>query len=80
MSYEQMKRLIQHFKQSQELTVYERFIAGSTAGAISQSLIYPMEVLKTRLALRRTGEMDKGLINFAKEMYRKEGFICFYRG
>jgi solute carrier family 25 phosphate transporter 23/24/25/41 len=80
MAYEQMKRLIQRLKNSNELSIYERFIAGSTAGAISQSLIYPMEVLKTRLALRKTGEMNKGLIHFATEMYRREGLICFYRG
>jgi solute carrier family 25 phosphate transporter 23/24/25/41 len=55
-------------------------MAGSAAGAISQSLIYPMEVLKTRLALRNTGEMDRGLVHFAKELYRREGLACFYRG
>ncbi|KAI6175177.1 hypothetical protein M3Y99_01986700 [Aphelenchoides fujianensis] len=38
MAYEQMKRLIQRLKGSHELTIYERFMAGSAAGAISQSL------------------------------------------
>lgn len=40
----QMKRLIQRAKGSNELEVYERFAAGSSAGAISQTIIYPMEV------------------------------------
>ena len=31
-------------RDSQELLVRERFVAGSLAGAISQSAIYPMEV------------------------------------
>ena len=50
-----------------------------TAGAISQSVIYPMEVLKTRLALRRTGQMDHGILHFAHKMYLKEGLFCFYK-
>ncbi|KAI6173789.1 hypothetical protein M3Y98_01120200 [Aphelenchoides besseyi] len=80
MAYEQVKRLIQRFKGSNELSIYERFLAGSAAGAISQTLIYPLEVLKTRLALRRTGDMSKGFIHFAHEMYKNEGWICFYKG
>ncbi|VDM46495.1 unnamed protein product [Toxocara canis] len=80
MAYEQVKRLMQRFKDNQDLCVYERFAAGSSAGVISQTLIYPMEVLKTRLALRRTGQLDKGLLHFANKMYRKEGLLCFYKG
>uniref|UniRef100_A0A7E4VED8 EF-hand domain-containing protein n=1 Tax=Panagrellus redivivus TaxID=6233 RepID=A0A7E4VED8_PANRE len=80
MAYEQAKRVIQNMKHSNELTVGERFLAGSSAGAFSQTIIYPLEVLKTRLALRRTGQLDKGLIHFGIKMYRKEGFYCFYKG
>ncbi|VDO74223.1 unnamed protein product, partial [Heligmosomoides polygyrus] len=80
MAYEQCKRLIQKYKNGGDLTIVERFLAGSTAGAISQTLIYPMEVLKTRLALRKTGQLDNGLIHFAQKMWKKEGPICFYKG
>uniref|UniRef100_A0A0N4ZD20 Calcium-binding mitochondrial carrier protein SCaMC-3 n=1 Tax=Parastrongyloides trichosuri TaxID=131310 RepID=A0A0N4ZD20_PARTI len=80
MVYEQMKKWIQKMKGQDELTIYERFAAGSTAGAVSQTLIYPMEVLKTRLALRRTGQLDKGLIDFSIKMYKNEGFRAFYKG
>ena len=79
MAYEQMKRLIQRVKGNKELSVAERFAAGSSAGAISQTIIYPLEVLKTRLALRKTGQLDKGLIHFASKMYKQEGFLCFYK-
>ncbi|KAI6191344.1 hypothetical protein M3Y97_00218100 [Aphelenchoides bicaudatus] len=44
MSYEQMKRLIQRVNHSEELSIYERFLAGSAAGSISQSLIYPVRL------------------------------------
>ena len=79
MAYEQMKRLIQRVKGSQDLSLGERFMAGSTAGAISQTIIYPLEVLKTRLALRRTGQLNKGLVHFASKMYKSEGMMCFYK-
>jgi len=55
MAYEQGKRLIKG-NSNRELRIEERFIAGSIAGAFSQSVIYPLEVIKTRLALRKTGK------------------------
>lgn len=36
-----------------DLGIIERFMAGASAGVIAQTAIYPLEVLKTRLALRR---------------------------
>ncbi|CAD5229607.1 unnamed protein product [Bursaphelenchus okinawaensis] len=80
MAYEQMKRVIQRVRCKEELTILERFAAGASAGAIAQSIIYPLEVLKTRLALRKSGQMDKGLFSFAKHIYKYEGFSCFYKG
>lgn len=43
MAYEQAKRLIRS-SSSRELTIYERFVAGSFAGSFSQTIIYPLEV------------------------------------
>uniref|UniRef100_A0A4W5R1U2 Solute carrier family 25 member 25a n=1 Tax=Hucho hucho TaxID=62062 RepID=A0A4W5R1U2_9TELE len=61
MAYEQIKRLIGSDKKT--LGILERFVAGSMAGVIAQSTIYPMEVLKTRLALREgLGAFYKGFI------------------
>lgn len=78
MAYEQAKCLIRG-KSDRELGIYERFLAGSMAGGSSQTLIYPMEVLKTRLALRKTGQYS-GLWDAAKKIYYNEGLRCFYRG
>ncbi|XP_072756359.1 calcium-binding mitochondrial carrier protein SCaMC-2-A isoform X4 [Anoplolepis gracilipes] len=78
MAYEQVKRAIKTDEAS-ELKLYERFCAGSMAGGISQSAIYPLEVLKTRLALRKTGEFD-GMVDAAKKIYRQGGLKSFYRG
>lgn len=78
MAYEQAKRIIRQ-NQTRELTIYERFAAGSIAGGISQTVIYPLEVMKTRLALRKTGEY-RSIVDAATKMYAREGWRSFYRG
>ncbi|XP_069914851.1 mitochondrial carrier protein SCaMC-3L isoform X1 [Oryctolagus cuniculus] len=57
----------------------ERLLAGSLAVAISQTLINPMEVLKTRLTLRRTGQYQ-GLLDCARQILEREGTRALYRG
>ncbi|CAN9512725.1 unnamed protein product [Ophioblennius macclurei] len=77
MAYEQIKRLIGSDQET--LCILERFMAGSLAGVIAQSTIYPMEVLKTRLALRTTGQYA-GISDCAKQIFRREGLGAFYKG
>ncbi|TRY96763.1 hypothetical protein DNTS_014489 [Danionella cerebrum] len=77
MAYEQIKRLMGTSQET--LGITERFVAGSLAGVIAQSTIYPMEVLKTRLALRKTGQY-KGISDCAKQILKTEGMSAFYRG
>ncbi|OBS74692.1 hypothetical protein A6R68_14770 [Neotoma lepida] len=57
----------------------ERLLAGSLAVAISQTLINPMEVLKTRLTLRFTGQY-KGLLDCAWQILEQDGTRALYRG
>lgn len=78
MAYEQAKRIIRN-NSTRDLSIYERFVAGSVAGGVSQTIIYPLEVLKTRLALRKTGQYY-GIVDAAKKIYRREGLKSFYRG
>jgi len=77
-AYDSLKRLVRG-DVDRELALYERFLAGSLAGGISQTAIYPLEVMKTRLALRRTGEYT-GMADCAKKLFRSEGLRVFYRG
>ncbi|TWW66816.1 Calcium-binding mitochondrial carrier protein SCaMC-2 [Takifugu flavidus] len=87
MAYEQIKLLIGSNQET--LGIGERLVAGSLAGAIAQSSIYPMEVsvqapqlvqvLKTRLALGKTGQYT-GMVNCAKHIFLKEGMAAFYKG
>ncbi|XP_055934324.1 calcium-binding mitochondrial carrier protein SCaMC-2-like [Argiope bruennichi] len=77
-AYEQLKSLIRG-DTDRELQIYERFLAGSIAGGIAQSSIYPLEVLKTRLALRKTGQY-KSAWDAVCKIYRTEGLRSFYKG
>ncbi|KAK7583790.1 hypothetical protein V9T40_004753 [Parthenolecanium corni] len=78
MAYEQAKQLIRG-SNTRELTIYERFVAGSFAGSFSQTIIYPLETLKTCLSLRRTGEYE-GITDAAYKIWKQEGIRSFYRG
>lgn len=77
-AYEKVKRLIRG-DEKRQMSIYERFLAGACAGGVSQTTIYPMEVLKTRLALRTTGQYA-GILDAAKKIYLHEGVKSFYRG
>ncbi|KAF3845680.1 hypothetical protein F7725_002758 [Dissostichus mawsoni] len=79
MAYEQIKWMIRGRKEGGVLRVHERFIAGSLAGATAQTIIYPLEVLKTRLTLRKTGQYS-GMADCARQILTKEGVRAFYRG
>jgi len=77
-AYDEMKK---HIKgtDNRDLSIHERLMAGSFAGALSQTVIYPLEVMKTRLALRKTGEF-KSIFDCAKTIFRAEGLKVFYKG
>ncbi|XP_034044962.1 calcium-binding mitochondrial carrier protein SCaMC-3-like [Thalassophryne amazonica] len=78
-AYEQIKHVMRSSNESRNLRLHERFIAGSLAGATAQTAVYPMEVLKTRLTLRKTGQFS-GIIDCAKQMLQREGIAAFYKG
>ena len=106
----QIKRLVGSDQET--LRIHERLVAGSLAGAIAQSSIYPMEVramlvlgravrvevrvrsglgshfrrfrwalqvLKTRMALRKTGQYS-GMLDCARKILAREGMAAFYKG
>ncbi|CAJ1072095.1 calcium-binding mitochondrial carrier protein SCaMC-1-like [Xyrichtys novacula] len=77
MAYEQYKKLLT--AEGKKIETHKRFMAGSLAGATAQTAIYPMEVLKTRLTLRKTGQYS-GMFDCAKKVLRKEGVKAFYKG
>ncbi|XP_076001673.1 mitochondrial adenyl nucleotide antiporter SLC25A23 [Genypterus blacodes] len=78
-AYEKIKQVIRGKNDRRTLRIHERFVAGSLAGAMAQTTIYPMEVLKTRLTLRKTGQYS-GIADCAKQILQKEGVAAFYKG
>ncbi|XP_031720617.1 mitochondrial adenyl nucleotide antiporter SLC25A24-like [Anarhichas minor] len=78
-AYEKIKNVMRSKNETRNLRVHERFVAGSLAGATAQTAIYPMEVLKTRLTLRKTGQYS-GIADCAKQILQREGVAAFYKG
>ncbi|XP_034356513.1 mitochondrial adenyl nucleotide antiporter SLC25A24-like [Arvicanthis niloticus] len=76
-AYEQYKRLLSF--DDAHLGVLQRFIAGSMAGVTSQTCVYPLEVLKTRLNLGKTGEYS-GIIDCGRKLLKREGIQAFSKG
>ena len=80
MAYERFKTALKGGAESKkELAPWERMIAGSSAGALAQTVIYPMELIKTRLAVAKTGQY-KGMLDVAVQCLRQEGPKAFYKG
>ncbi|TKS69072.1 Calcium-binding mitochondrial carrier protein SCaMC-3 [Collichthys lucidus] len=78
-AYEKIKKAMRGSDENRNLRVYERFVAGCLAGGTAQTAIYPMEVLKTRLTLRKTGQYS-GIADCAKQIIQREGVTAFYKG
>ncbi|XP_041032381.1 calcium-binding mitochondrial carrier protein SCaMC-1-like isoform X1 [Carcharodon carcharias] len=77
MAYEELKTVIA--VEPEHLGIKERFLAGSMAGAFSQTATYPVEMLKTRMMLRKTGE-PRELYSHVSNIFKYEGVSTFYRG
>ena len=73
-------------KEGANATLLHRFAAGSTAGIVGQAIVYPLDVIKTRLAASETGlyrhELRYGgmLGHVVRRMLKYEGWRSLYRG
>lgn len=63
----------------EDITPPQRMLAGAMAGATAQAIIYPLEMLKTRLAVCAPGTYQ-GIIDCARKVWIQEGWRSFYRG
>lgn len=62
-----------------EITPAQRMTAGAMAGATAQAIIYPLELVRTRLAVCPTGTYC-GIADTARKVLAQEGWRAFYRG
>ena len=67
-AYETLKHLIA--KNPENITIPERFSAGALAGLCSQTLVYPLEITKTRLSI---STHYKGIFDCITSIVRTEG-------
>lgn len=61
------------------VTVMERFIAGGFAGSITQLLVYPLEIVKTRMAVCIPGTYNS-IAHCLRKTVADEGFRALYKG
>jgi len=76
-AYEKSKIFI--CKDPTKPTGIERFFCGAVGGITAQTCIYPLEIVKTRLAVSEPGTY-KGISHCLFKISRKEGFGALYRG
>ncbi|XP_044004112.1 calcium-binding mitochondrial carrier protein Aralar1 isoform X3 [Aphidius gifuensis] len=62
-----------------------RFVLGSIGGAVGATVVYPIDLVKTRMQNQRTGSfigelMYKNSFDCCKKVLRHEGFSGLYRG
>ncbi|CAF0738764.1 unnamed protein product [Didymodactylos carnosus] len=78
--YDEIKKLLKKIQKKDiniETTIAERFLAGSIAGFLSQTAIYPLDAI--RFCLQRTGEYANWF-DAIKRIYHMEGLRAFWRG
>jgi solute carrier family 25 (mitochondrial phosphate transporter), member 23/24/25/41 len=56
------------------------FAVGAIAGASAQLILYPLEVVKTRIAVSRSSELGGGIREVVRDAYRTGGVRSFYKG
>jgi hypothetical protein len=75
-AYESIKRML--CRDSSAPAIKEKLIAGSAAGAISQTAIYPLEITKTRLAVSAPGEY-RGILHCISSIIKTDGVSALFR-
>eukprot|EP00045_Choanoeca_perplexa_P010186 m.101831 g.101831 ORF g.101831 m.101831 type:complete len:542 (+) comp15188_c0_seq1:265-1890(+) len=79
LAWNRAKEVIYSNSDPNNIVFPERFAAGAIAGVTAQISIFPLEVVKTRLATAKTG-VYKGFIHCIHSLYREGGIRFFYRG
>ena len=63
----------------QDLTITERLASGAAAGAVSTALCYPLDVLKSQMAV--SGGLKGSVVAAARQIFREQGGArAFYKG
>lgn len=66
-------------KDHRDIAPWERVACGGVSGAVGQGLVYPLDTVRTRLAVCHSSEYG-GIWQTAVRLARTEGLAAFYRG
>ncbi|KAK6473697.1 solute carrier family 25 member 43-like isoform X1 [Huso huso] len=75
-------RFIQlHMDDLGRVSQWRAIVAGSVAGIVAALVIYPSDVIKTRLIVQNSLDPAyRGVLHALRCIYKKEGFLALYRG
>eukprot|EP00042_Codosiga_hollandica_P039045 m.324671 g.324671 ORF g.324671 m.324671 type:complete len:160 (-) comp55541_c0_seq5:391-870(-) len=62
--FDQAKRRISELRGHTSISMSDRFLGAASAGAISQTIVYPLEVVKVRFSLTRFWPFDPSFLSF----------------
>jgi len=77
-AYPEMKKLL--FGSRETLSPIERLSAGACAGAIAQTITYPLDFIRARLTVDKRGVHNAGMWRALVDVTRAEGPLALYRG
>ena len=77
MTYDKIKELI--CEDIRNPSTLERLFSGAASGFVTQSIIYPLEITKTRLALASDG-IYNGIGDCLRKIAKNEGPAALYKG
>lgn len=77
MFFDEFKKAVA--KDPGNVTTLERFIAGGLAGTSAQTAIYPLEVVKTRMAVCKPGTYN-GMMHCCLSVWQEQGVRGLYKG
>lgn len=79
--YERLKLKARDLSNAGDVSVQARLVCGGVAGAVAQTITYPLDVLRRRLqSSGLLGFQYTGMGDAFWRMWREEGFASFYRG
>lgn len=55
-------------------------VAALGSALIASLLVYPTEMLKTRLTVQPTKSHSRGIVHGFRQIWKAEGFFAFYKG
>jgi hypothetical protein len=65
-------------------TIASEVISASLGGAVSTSILFPLEVLKTKMQAEDNNDDEdgekEGMVDYAKKLYKQDGSSVFLNG